>query len=156
MQGNATKIIKTKKLHPAATVPLYATAGAANFDLHALIEDDQLGAKPLVVSPGQRVIVRTGLAFEVPPEWVMAIYSRSGHGFKNGVRLSNCVGQIDSDFRGEVQVAIHNDSRAKFTIRHGDRIAQARLEPAPQCAFEVVDELSTTARGERGYGSTGQ
>ena len=149
-------IIKTKKLHAAAALPQYASAGAANFDIQALIESDLHGEKPLVLSPGQSVVIRTGLAFEVPPGWVMAIYSRSGHGFKNGVRLSNAVGQIDADYRGEVKVAIHNDGRAKFTIRHGDRIAQARLEPAPQCQFEEVQELSETERGAGGFGSTGK
>lgn len=151
-----------KKLHPDAVMPKYATRGAACFDLHAIVEGesktDKAGqAQPpnVTVTPGNQVIVRTGLAFEVPAGWVLAVYSRSGHGFKDSVRLSNSVGQIDSDYRGEVMVALHNDSRKRFTVKHGDRIAQARLEPAPQVELVEVVELSATERGADGFGSTG-
>lgn len=150
-----------KKLHPDAQETRYATPGSANFDLHAIIEGEsktdragQLQPPSITVSPGNQVIVRTGLAMEVPPGWVLAIYSRSGHGFKDSVRLSNSVGQIDSDYRQEVMVALHNDSRKRFTVKHGDRVAQARLEPAPKVEFEWVDELSQTER-TGGFGSTG-
>lgn len=153
--------LKLKKLHPDAQVPRYATPGSANFDLHAIIEGEsktdkagQVQPPSVTVSPGNQVIVRTGLAFEVPPGWVLAVYSRSGHGFKDSVRMSNSVGQIDSDYRGEVMVALHNDSRKRFTVKHGDRIAQARLEPAPRVEFEWAAELSPTARAG-GFGSTG-
>lgn len=150
-----------KKLHPDAQMPVYSTAGAANFDLHCIIEGEsktdkagQPQAPSITVSPGNQVIVRTGLAVEVPPGWVLAIYSRSGHGFKDSVRLSNAVGQIDSDYRQEVMVALHNDGRKRWTVKHGDRIAQARLEPAPRVEFEWAAELSPTAR-TGGFGSTG-
>jgi len=144
-----------KKLHTEATTPAYATNGAANMDISALIEDDIQRRSPLVIRPGGQAIVRTGLAFEVPEGWVLAIYSRSGHGFKFEVCLSNGTGQIDSDYRGEVMVALKNHSKAKFSVRHGDRIAQFRLEPAPR--FELVEAtaLSTTERGAGGFGSTG-
>lgn len=149
--------LKFKKLHLAAATPAYATVGAANMDLCAIIEDDlyAAGTKPLVVRPGGQAIIRTGLAFEVPEGWVLAVYSRSGHGFKSEVRLSNGTGQIDSDYRGEVMVALKNDGRARFTVNHGDRIAQMRLEPAPRFELEEVDELSSTNRGTGGFGSTG-
>lgn len=147
--------LKFKKLHPEAQKPVYATAGAACFDLHAVIEQDQHGEKPRIITPGSSAHIRTGLAFEIPPGYVLAIYSRSGHGFKNGVRLVNAVGQIDADYRGEVQVGLHNDGRARFQVRHGDRIAQARLEPAPQIELEEVPDLRPTERGTGGFGSTG-
>lgn len=150
-----------KKLHPDAQQPVYSTAGAANFDIHCIIEGESKTDKAgqpqvpsITVSPGNQVTVRTGLAVEVPPGWVLAIYSRSGHGFKDSVRLSNAVGQIDSDYRQEVMVALHNDGRKRWTVKHGDRIAQARLEPAPKVEFEWVAELSPTAR-TGGFGSTG-
>lgn len=147
--------LNIKKLHAAAIIPKYATEGSACFDLHALIEDDDRLQHGLTVNPGCQAIVQTGLAFQVPNGWVLAIYSRSGHGFKSGVRLSNAVGQVDSDYRGEVMVALHNDGRAKFKIKHGDRIAQARLEPAPQCALVECVDLTLTERGTGGFGSTG-
>ncbi len=150
-----------KKLHPDAQQPVYSTAGAANFHIHCIIEGESKTDKAgqpqvpsITVSPGNQVTVRTGLAVEVPPGWVLAIYSRSGHGFKDSVRLSNAVGQIDSDYRQEVMVALHNDGRKRWTVKHGDRIAQARLEPAPKVEFEWVAELSPTAR-TGGFGSTG-
>lgn len=141
-----------KKLHPGAKIPTYATDGSGNFDLYAVIDGD----KPVTIEQGERAAISIGLAFEVPPEWMLSVYSRSGHGFKNGVRLSNSVGQIDSDYRGCVMVSLHNDNGDRFIIRHGDRIAQARLEPAPRVQFVEVDELSETARGEGGFGSSGQ
>lgn len=140
-----------KKLHPSAKIPTYSTNGSGNFDLYAVIDGD----KPVVINPGERVAVSIGLAFEVPPEWVLAVYSRSGHGFKNGVSLSNSVGQVDSDYRGCVMVSLQNDGEDRFIIRHGDRIAQARLEPAPRVQFTEIVELSETARGEGGFGSSG-
>ena len=150
------------RLHPEAQAPVYASAGAANFDLHAIIDgcdgDDNAGAaggNTLSIPAGNSGHVRTGLAFEVPAGYVLAIYSRSGHGFKDGVRLSNCVGQIDSDYRGEVMIAVANDSRKRFSVRHGERIAQARLELAPLVELQEVHVMSKTARGAGGLGSTG-
>lgn len=147
--------IPFKKLHQNASTPSYATEGAGNMDISALIEEDIHGDKPLVLRPGGQAILRTGLAFEVPDGWVLAIYSRSGHGFKAEVCLSNGTGQIDADYRGEVMVALKNHGKARFTVRHGDRIAQFRLEPAPRFELVEVAELTPTARGARGLGSTG-
>ena len=144
-----------KKLHQHAITPAYASDGAGNMDISAIIEEDLHGDKPLVIRPGGQAILRTGLAFEVPEGWVLAIYSRSGHGFKSEVRLSNGTGQIDSDYRGEVKVAIKNDGKARFTLHHGDRIAQFRLEPAPRLQLVEVTDLSPTKRGSNGIGSTG-
>jgi dUTP pyrophosphatase len=147
--------LNVKKLHPEAAIPAYATAGAACFDLHALVEDDIHGDGALVMRPDAQAVIRTGLAFQVPDGHVMLVYSRSGHGFKNSVRLSNATGVIDSDYRGEVQVALHNDGRARFTVRHGDRIAQAMIVPVPQVELVECQDLTLTARGAGGLGSTG-
>jgi len=148
--------LKVKKLHTAAVIPRYATTGAACFDLHAVLEDDVHLQHGLVVYPGTREVIRTGLSFEVPEGHVMLIYSRSGHGFKSGVRLSNATGVLDSDYRGECQVALHNDGKAKFVIKDGDRIAQAMLLPVPAVELMEVGELSATERGTGGFGSTGK
>jgi dUTP pyrophosphatase len=144
--------LKVKRLHPDAIIPKYQTAGAACFDLHALDGG-------IVHSDDRKheAIFRTGLAFEVPDGHVMLVYSRSGHGFKNDVRLANCVGVIDSDYRGELQVKLTNDSRKFFLgVSAGDRIAQAMLVPVQQWELTEVEELTDTARGTGAYGSTGK
>jgi dUTP pyrophosphatase len=140
--------VKIKKLFPSAKMPIYATEGAACFDIHAL-EDGQVGAYGCSASVG------TGLAFEIPDGWVMKVYSRSGHGFKSGVRLVNSVGVIDSDYRGEVMVGLRNDSAKVFEFKAGDRIAQAMIEPVHRITFEDSKVLSETERGAAGFGSTG-
>lgn len=143
--------IKIKKLHPDAIIPKYATPGAACFDLHACDLPDHG-----VTLKDRRPIIRTGLSFEVPTGYVMLVFSRSGHGFKHDVRLANCVGVIDSDYRGEVQVKLTADAALGFlTINNGDRIAQAIITPAQQVSFLEVDELTKTERGTGGFGSTG-
>lgn len=150
--------IKIARLHANAQIPKRASDGAACFDLHAVLEDDVHLNHGLTVHPGTSEIIRTGLAFEIPLGSAMLIYSRSGHGFKNSVRLSNATGVIDADYRGEVQVALHNDGKAKFKVRHGDRIAQAMIVELPYVFIEEVpaDQLSSTARGTGGLGSTGK
>lgn len=139
--------LKIKKLLSSAFTPTYGTEGAACFDLYA----DQAA----FVLPGHAVSINTNLAFEVPNGWVMKLYSRSGHGFKHGVRLANTTGIIDSDYRGHVPVRLHNDSPLAFTVNRGDRIAQAMLMPVFRVEFEEADTLSDTARGEGGFGHTG-
>jgi dUTP pyrophosphatase len=140
--------INIKKLHPDAVVPQYATAGAACFDLVCVNE--------VMITPGrEHVALRTGLAFEIPEGYVMMVYSRSGHGFKNGIRLANGTGVIDSDYRGEVMVKMHNDGSSALLVTAGERIAQAMIVPVEQVELTVVDELSDTARGSGGLGSTG-
>jgi len=141
--------LKVKKLHPDAVIPKYATDGAACFDLVAIG-----GTEPHEFDDWAD-IYRTGLAFEVPPGWVMLIFSRSGHGFKLGMRLSNCVGVIDSDYRGEVKVSIRDDSCMGHHVDAGQRIAQAMLVQIPRLDLVEVAELSSTDRGAGGFGSTG-
>jgi dUTP pyrophosphatase len=144
--------LKIKRLDGRAIIPKFATDGAACFDLHA-IDIDAFETHP---NDNQAMILRTGLAVEIPPGYVMNIYSRSGHGFKSGLRLSNCVGVIDSDYRGEIKVSLRNDGKSTTFIRQGDRIAQAMIVALPVVQIEEVDELSSTARGAGGFGSTGQ
>lgn len=138
--------IKIKKLHPDAIIPTYGTSGAACFDLYAI------DAK----YTDRQVFVRTGLAFEIPEGHVMMVYSRSGMGIKQGIRLANCVGVIDSDYRGEVQVVLHSDRSEWPETRFKDRVAQAMIVPVNQVSFEFVEELSSTDRGAGGFGSTGK
>lgn len=149
--------IKFKQLHPAAHLPTYATDGSAAFDLYVTggadrhPDDDGL---PIEFFEG--VTFRTGLAVEVPPGRVLLIFSRSGHGFEADTRLANCVGVIDSDYRGEILVRLFNDGDEPFMVRKGDRIAQGLIVPAPQYHLEWADELSETARGAGGFGSSGK
>lgn len=147
--------LKVKKLHPNAIIPKYATDGSACFDLHAVVEPYDLA--PCVMQ-GVPQSIRTGLSFEIPENHVMLIFSRSGHGFKNGVRLANCTGIIDADYRGEVQVKLTKDDSTTelLHIIQGDRIAQAMIVPIDRVEFEEVEELSSTERGTKGFGSTGQ
>lgn len=146
--------IKIKKTHPDAIVPVYGTGGAACFDLHALGVKSSGGEW---VIQGIPEVVRTGLAFEIPEGHVMLLFSRSGHGFKNSTRMANCVGVIDSDYRGEVYVKLIRDSSPDpyMYVRSGDRIAQGLVLPVERVSFEVVEHLSETVRGTGGFGSTG-
>lgn len=142
--------VKIKKIHPDAKVPVYGSKGAACFDLYAARIIDIADDIELTVTYG------TGLQFEVPEGHVMMIYSRSGHGFKHGITLVNSTGVIDADYRGEVCVKLRKTRIDMYGIPDvGERIAQAMILPVEQVAFEEVDELSNTERGEGGFGSTG-
>ena len=138
--------LKVKMTHPDAMLPVYASAGAACFDLHAA---------DLVRSSGKTAVYDTGLAFEIPEGYAVKIYSRSGHGFNHDIRLANCTGIIDSDFRGSIKVKLVTDGRLQPIFATGDRIAQAELVKVLQVGFEEVDELNDTQRGAGGFGSTG-
>ena len=141
--------VSCKKLDPRAKLPVYATPGAAAADLCALL------AEPLTIAPMERVLVPTGLAIALEPGTVGLVYARSGLASKFGVTLSNCVGVIDSDYRGELQVAMTNHSKTPYTIRPGDRIAQLVVSPVFLPEVEEVPELDETERGAGGFGSTG-
>ncbi|WP_210324883.1 dUTP diphosphatase [Microvirga alba] len=136
-----------KRLITQAVMPEYATEGAACFDLQTL--------EGSTVPAGGAAHFSTGLAFEVPAGHVMLVFSRSGHGFKHGVRLVNCVGVIDADYRGEVKVGLMNDGDADLVVNPGDRIAQAMILPVPKVFLVEADALNDTARGTGGFGSTG-
>ncbi len=138
-------------MYPSVRTPTYATKGAACFDISAYFHG---GYDTVSITNSE--IIETGLQVEVPEGYVMLIFSRSGHGFKDDVRLANCVGVIDSDYRGEIKVKLTNDSTKKnFIVTHGDRIAQAMIVPAFQYPLEEVMVLSATERGKSGFGSTG-
>lgn len=131
-------------------VPTYATTGAAGVDLRASLEGG------VTMGPGEIAKIPTGLALELPDSGVVAlICARSGLAAKQGIALANGVGVIDSDYRGEVQVALINQGRKPFTVRDGDRIAQMLFLPVSQADFELVEDLSDTVRGPGGFGSTG-
>lgn len=145
--------IRIERMHYQAIVPTYATDGSGCFDLYAAEAVDTLYGRQSV---DPIATFHTGWAFEIPPGWAMLIFSRSGHGFKNDVRLSNCVGVIDSDYRGEVLVKLRNDEPFNpFDVKAGDRIAQAGIVRLPRVSFLEVDELSKTNR-MGGFGSTGK
>lgn len=141
-------MIKIKLLNENAKVPTYATVGAACFDIYA--------AEGCAIRSGERCTIGTGLAFDLPEGKALIIYSRSNNGFKHGVRLGNCVGIPDSDFRGELKVCLRNDGHVAFRVQVGDRIAQGTIINVERYEFEAVDELSETARCDGGFGSTGQ
>lgn len=148
----APTLLGVKRLTDTAILPVFASAGAACFDLHADLKCED-GCEQVLFSGNH--IFRTGLAFDIPKGYALMVYSRSGHGFKNDVRLANCVGVIDSDYTGEVKVKLTIDNDWGFTVSHGDRIAQAMLIKVPCVQLVEVDELNTTERGANGFGSTG-
>lgn len=140
--------IKLKLLHPDARIPSYATDGSGAFDFFA--------PEPFSVEGGESVVVPLGLAVEVPEDYTLLLFSRSGHGFKHDLRLSNCVGVIDSDYRGEVKVKLRSDARDEGFVNTVDKaVAQGALFHTPRVSFSVVQELSDTKRGASGFGSTG-
>lgn len=142
--------LKVKRMYLDVQMPEYTTAGAACFDIRAYAPT--LG-KDETISFNHSHIFNTGLKVEVPEDHVMLIFSRSGQGFNNDVRLANAVGVLDSDYRGEIKVKLTTDGAA-YKVAHGDRIAQAMVIPVKQVQF-VEAELSETGRGEGGFGSSG-
>ncbi len=140
--------IKIKKLNPIARTPEYSTRGSACFDIRTT------GECKIV---GNGVVYSTGLSFEIPDGYAMMIYSRSGHGFNSDIRLSNCVGVIDSDYRGELLIKLCTDNiNNKTEIYAGDKIAQGMLIEVWNTEFEESEDLSCTDRGSNGFGSTGK
>ena len=135
-------------------LPAYETAGSAGADLRANLALEQRDTG-FVLAPMQRAVVPTGLRVELAPGYEMQIRPRSGLALKHGITLPNTPGTIDSDYRGPLGVALINLGSEPYTIRHGDRIAQAVIAPVVQGLFEVVETLSDTSRGSGGFGSTG-
>ena len=143
--------LKIKKLRPNAKIPSRATNGSAGMDLRSCIEE------PLTLAPGELKIVPTGLAIELPDNSCAAfLYARSGLGVKHGICLSNGVGVIDSDYRGEICIGLCNVGNEPYTIEPGERVAQMVIAPVLTPEIEDVGELGETARGEGGFGSTGR
>jgi len=145
--------IAVRRLRPAADplpLPTYATPGAAGLDLLADVD------APLVVAPGERVLVPTGLAVEIPPGFEAQIRPRSGLALRHGITLPNAPGTIDSDYRGEVGVILANFGSEPFTITRGDRIAQMVIAPVARAVLAESTALSESQRGGGGFGHTGR
>lgn len=142
--------IKIKRLSEEATIPTRGSEYSAGYDLYANIE------KPVSIKPHETVKIGTGWAIEIPDGYFGAIFARSGLATKEGLRLANCTGVCDSDYRGEYIVAIHNDSDVVREIIPHERIAQLVVIPYLYVDFKETDELSDTSRGEGGFGSTGK
>lgn len=139
------------KLGKEIPLPSYATPGSAGMDLRACLDE------PVTIPAGERGRIPTGLAIALPgPEWVALVYARSGLAIKHGLAPANCVGVIDSDYRGEVVVGLLNSSREDYTIEPGERVAQLVIMPVTQAAITVTEELDETERGAGGFGSTGR
>ncbi len=143
--------VKIKKLNENAVVPSRATEGSAGADLYACIEE------PVTIRPGQLVKIPTGIAIELPSKELAAfLFARSGLGVKHGICLSNGVGVVDSDYRGEICVGLCNVSDKEYTIEPDERIAQLVIMPVANVIFEETDILGETVRGEGGFGSSGR
>lgn len=148
------QILREAWADPSLPLPAYQTAGAAGADLCANLPVE-IRAEGLTLQPMQRAICPTGLRVAIPDGYEMQIRPRSGLATKHGISLPNTPGTIDSDYRGPLGVALINLGLEAYTIRHGDRIAQAVVAPVVQADFAVVESLDSTVRGEGGFGSTG-
>ena len=142
-------IIRTKKLREGAKLPTYGTPEAAGADLYACLEN------PIEVRPGETVWIPTGVALEVPKGCGGLIYARSSLGTKRGLAPANKVGVVDSDYRGEITVVLLNHGDKTQIIENGERIAQLVITPVITPVYTEVEELTDTARGDKGFGSTG-
>ena len=142
--------VHVKKLRENAVLPTYGSAEAAGADLYACLDE------AVVIEPGMTVFIPTGLAMELPKGYVGLIYARSGLACKRGLAPANKVGVIDSDYRGEFMVVLHNHGTETQSIAHGERIAQLVITPVFTPGFEEVAELNNTDRSAGGFGSTGR
>jgi len=141
--------VKIKKLKSSAVLPAFMSGSAAGADLYAALDT------PLVLQPGERALIPTGIAMAIPSGFEGQVRPRSGLALKKGVALVNSPGTIDADYRGEVGVIMINHGQEDVTIRSGERIAQLIIAAVPAAVFEEVDELDSTGRGSGGFGHTG-
>lgn len=146
-----TEKVRIKKLDERAIIPTYGSPFSAGADLYALSEY----GKDITITPGKTLLIHTGIAMEIPVGYAGFIYARSGLATKRGLAPANKVGVVDSDYRGEIMVALHNHSDIEAVIAHGERIAQLVIAPFLKADFEQCDTLESTERGEGGFGSTG-
>lgn len=142
--------VRIKKLDERATVPTYGTEFSAGADLYLL------GDESVVIKPNETKLLSTGIAAEIPEGYCGLIFARSGLATKRGLAPANKVGVIDSDYRGEIKVALHNHSDSDALIEGGERIAQLAIVPYLKADFELCDQLDDTIRGAGGFGSTGR
>ena len=141
--------INLKKLTPEAKLPTYGTEYSAGLDLYNL-------ATPVEILPGETVMIHTGIAMEIPEGYCGLIFARSGLATKRGLAPANKVGVIDADYRGEIMIPLLNHSEVSATVDAGERVAQLAIVPFLKVEFQETDELSDTARGTSGFGSTGK
>lgn len=142
--------IRVKILREGAMLPTYGSTEAAGADLYACLEE------ALTIAPGETMFIPTGIALEVPQGCAGLIYARSGLACKRGLAPANKVGVVDSDYRGEILVALHNHGTLVQNIENGERVAQFVITPVLTPAYEAVDTLSDTVRNAGGFGSTGK
>jgi dUTP pyrophosphatase len=140
--------VLVQKVGAGGELPAYQSAGAAGCDLTSAVD--------LVLAPGDRALVPTGLALALPPGTEGQVRPRSGLALRHGVTVLNAPGTIDADYRGEVQVLLINLGREPFAVKRGDRVAQLVIAPVARASFAWADTLEGTARGEGGFGSTGR
>lgn len=143
-------MIEIKLVTKEGNIPAYETSGSAGMDLKATLDE------PIVLNPGQRMLVHTGLFIELPFGYEAQVRARSGLAIKHGITLINAIGTVDSDYRGEIKVPLVNLGDEPFEIRNGERIAQMVINKYEQVQWKVVDKLSETERGEGGFGHTGK
>lgn len=141
--------MKIKKINENAVIPTYGTEYSAGADLYACTDED------ITINPGETKLIKTGIAIEIPVGYAGFIYARSGLASKKGLAPANKVGVIDADYRGEIMVALYNQSNEPQVIAAKERIAQLVIAPFLKVEFEEVDELTITVRGAGGFGSTG-
>lgn len=146
------KILKLSHFDESLGLPKYETAQAAGADLKACLGQGE----SLVIAPGQRVLVPTGLSFEIPNGYEVQVRPRSGLSLKTNLLVTNAPGTIDADYRGEVKIILGNFGNEEYVVNHGDRVAQMVIAPVIQADFECVETLSDTQRGAGGFGSTGK
>lgn len=152
---NAKTVVKVLKLahfDASFSLPSYETIGAAGADVRACLGVGE----QIILAPGERKLIPTGLSFEIPMGFEVQVRPRSGLSFKTGLMVVNAPGTIDADYRGEIKVILGNLGPSNEIISHGDRVAQLVLCPVWQASFEEVSELGDTARGTGGFGSTGR
>ena len=142
--------VNIKKLNENAVIPTYGSEYAAGADLYACTDEN------IVIMPGETKLIHTGLAMEIPKGYAGLIYARSGLAIKHGLSPANCVGVIDSDYRGEIIVGLHNSSAADYVIKPHERIAQLIVGELPRVTVEECEDLSDTLRAAGGFGSTGR
>lgn len=142
--------IAVKKINKKAVMPSYATAESAGMDLYALLDEE------VTLLPGQRTTIPTGISLQLPCCSAAFIYARSGLGIKHGIVPSNCVGVIDSDYRGEIKVGLTNQSDIPYIIKPFERIAQMVIAPVIKANLIEAESLGDTERGKGGFGSTGR
>jgi len=141
--------LKIKRLHQNATLPVRITGGSVGFDISACLAEDA------IIVPGDTLMIGSGFAIALEPGYAAFLYARSGLGIKYGMIPANCVGVIDSDYRGEVIVGLKNTSEEPFTVKNGDRIAQMVICKCELPELSICETLDDTQRGDGGFGSTG-